>query len=662
MQPTDPYLRYQLILDREPGNREALRKLIGLATLRGAGNEALARTDAALRREPQAADLLDLKLGLLEEQQQYTAAAAVAATLAEQQPDDTDLRQRLADLKVASARSYNARQDHEAALSELNAARRAAPNDTLVLDALVNTYAAKGDVPRALDIQRERMALATGDGMVLKQAGLLTEAGRYEAAADVLEPLVAAHPQHQGYADAYTENRLRAGSQLLQQDEYERAAVQLRAVIAHDPDNRDALNYLINLYSATSQLDSALLMADGALAAYPGDRDFLLKKSSVLTTMQRYDEAATLAGQLMDRYPHTAQYRDVYIDNLQQAAAQQQRHGQADSARNSYRRILALNPQDTVALLHLVNRHLADGRYDSAHAYIGRSLQDHPEWATMWQRRAQAYEGQRDFAAAAAAADTLVALRPTASLRDYRDDLASRSLKNQFGLHFLRSRYDYSDNKYDVATLEYTRFFKRGSVGGRINYAGRDQGTGLQGEVELYYTYHPKWYSHTYVAFANQEVFPQWRLGYTAYRTFSHDGEVGLGIRYLQRDTLRSTSAMLSAARAFGDFWFNIRGYAVWEADDLTSSYALTGRYYMNNRQDYLAMTVGLGTSPDDRSRLVQFSELTGLLTRSVGAGYQHTFHYRTAVALNASWITHKVNSDRYRNQYDLYISIIRRF
>lgn len=659
---TDPYMLYQSILERNPGNREALRKVIGLATSRGAYREAMTWINAGLRQEPQSTELLLLKLDLLEYERQYTEASRVAGDLLRRNPSSTDIRRRYTELKTASARYYVGQGQYGEALAELREAQQASPQDTLVLEAIVNSYTAQRQYDQALLALDELMVLSDNEDLVLRQASILADAGRYDESADVLEGLIARHPGDPRYVTAYTENRLLAGSRLLQQDEFQLAAGQLRAVLNNDPNNRDALNYLINLYSGSNQPDSALYFADNALAAYPNDREFLLKKSSVLSTLHRYTEAGELARTLMTRYPYTLQYRNTYLDNLLSAAAQQKRLSQPDQAMDTYRQVLSINPRDSVALINLVNMHLERQAYDSAHFYIDQSLVWYPDWVDVRQRRAYAFEGQRDYNAAAATADTIARLRPSAENRDYADYLASRTLRNQFGLHFLRSRYDYSEDRYDIATLEYIRFHRRGSFGGRINYAGREVGTGLQAEVETYYTHTPKWYSYGHLAYANEVVFPQWRLGYTLYRTFANDGELGLGVRYLQRDTLRSTSALAAVSRGFGDFWFNLRGYAVWEADELTSSFALVSRYYMNNRQDFLSMTVGLGTSPDDRSRLIQFSELTGLLTQSVAAGYQRTFRYRTTLGINAAWITQKVGEQRFNNQYDLYISLMRRF
>lgn len=659
---TDPYMLYQSILERNPGDREALRKVIGLATSQGAYREAMTWINAGLRREPQAPDLLLLKLDLLEYDRDFTEAARIAGQLLARNTGNTDLQRRYTDLKVSSARYFVSQQQYPQAMQELGDARRVSPRDTALLEVLVTIHTSQRQYDEALTVIAELQGISDNEEYILRQAGLLSEAGRYDESADVLQSLIRRHPGEQRYLAMYTENRLLAGSRLLQQDEFRLASQQLHAVLENDRDNREALHYLINLYSATNELDSALYLADRALGAYPDDREFLLKKSSILNDMKRYTEANQLVKSLMARYPYTLQYRDNYVENLSSAASQYRREGNDGMALEIYKEILRLDAKDSIAYIHIINTHLEKQLYDTAHIYINRALQWYPDWADIYLKRAQAYEGQKEYVAAVAAADTVQQLNPSASHQDYADFLRSRTMKNQFGLHFLRSSYDYSEDRYDIATVEYMRFFKKGSIGGRLNYAGRRSGTGLQGEVELYYTHQPKWYSHAYVAFANEIVFPQWRLGYTAYRTFQNDGEVGLGLRYLKRDTLQSVSGMLAVSRGFNDFWFNLRGYAIWENEEIHSSFALTGRYYMNKRQDYLSMVVGLGTSPDDRSRLIQFSQLTGLLTRSVGAGYQRTFHYRTSLGLNATWITQKVGDQQFQNQYDLYISVIRRF
>jgi len=229
-------------------------------------------------------------------------------------------------------------------------------------------------------------------------------------------------------------------------------------------------------------------------------------------------------------------------------------------------------------------------------------------------------------------------------------------------MFFLHSSYDYSDSKYNIATLEYRHFFKRGSYAGRLNYAGREQGTGLQGEAELYYNHSKKLYSYALATYSNEVAFPKMRLAYSIFKTFKHDIEGELGIRYLNADSVTNISGVASIAKTWKDFWVNFRAYYITGDEKSYTSFNLTTRYYMNRQQDYLSFNAGLGTSPDDRSRLIQFPQLAGLLTRSVGAGYQKTFKYRTTVGVFGTWINQKITDASYQNQYDIYIMLQRKF
>lgn len=258
--------------------------------------------------------------------------------------------------------------------------------------------------------------------------------------------------------------------------------------------------------------------------------------------------------------------------------------------------------------------------------------------------------------------DSVVQLDPSTPNRDYLYMLESKTLKNQFALYYLNSSYDFSSNKYNIATVEYRRYFKRGSYAFRVNYAGRQTGNGIQGEAELYYTHRPSLYSYGLLAYSNYDVFPKVRAAYSIFKTFHNQIEVELGARYLNLDSSNSFTGVTSVARPFGDFWLNLRAYFISESSDFYTAFNLTTRYYMNNHQDFVTLIAGIGTSPDDRSRLIRFPELSGLLTHSVGTGYQKVIRYRTTVGLFGTWINQKITNTDYQNQYDIYLVFQRKF
>jgi YaiO family outer membrane protein len=658
----DPYLLYQGILEKNPGNREALDKVIGMSMSRGAYREALAWINKGLKASPNDQRLLGLKLDVLESDRKFTEAAALAEKL-RMESSSADMRSRYAALKIASGRDYLADQQYDLALAEFEKALQADPKDTTALDMMVNTYISQKDPARALQILDKALVSNPGNvRFLIKKSSVLADMGQYDEAAEIAGELLSKYPSNARFNANLIDLRLTAGRILLQSEEYDLAAGQFRAVLIQSPNDLDALNYLINLESAVGQPDSALLYANQALQYYPDHKDLLLKKASVLTDMKRYDEANAITYQLMQRYPFTIKYRTAYTDGLLASGNASMKNNSLDSALTTFRQILALNKRDSMALLYTINTLNTKKEYDSALVYSNQGLRYYPTAEIFLQKRATTLEFLKMYEPAAITADSIVLVHNTPVNADYADYLHSKIMKDQFGMYYLHSSYDYTDGKYNIATLEYRHFIKRGSYAARLNYAGRAQGTGLQGEVELYYTHNPKLYSYALATYSNEVAFAKMRLAYSIFKTFKHDIEGELGIRYLNADSSTSISGVASIAKTWKDFWVNFRAYYISQSPKSYTSFNLTTRYYMNRQQDYLSFTAGLGTSPDDRSRLIQFPQLAGLLTRSVGAGYQKTFKYRTTVGLFGTWINQKISTSDYQNQYDIYIMLQRKF
>ncbi|WP_044218386.1 tetratricopeptide repeat protein [Chitinophaga pinensis] len=660
---TDPFLLYAGIAEKNPGNREALDKVIGMSMSRGAYREALAWINRGLKNNPNDQRLLSLKLDVLESDRKFAEAALLAERLRYNNAGTADQRSRYSALKIASGRDYLAQQQYDLALAEFDKALQTDPRDTTAMDLMANTYINQKDHIHALEVLDKALAVYPNNSrFLLKKSSVLAETGQYDEAADIAAQLLNQHPQDAKYSANLVDLRLTAGRKLMQAEEYDMAAGEFRAVLVQSPDNIEALNYLINLETAIGQSDSALVYADQGLQYYPDNKELLLKKAGILTDMQRYTEANAISYQLMQRYPFTIKYRTAYTDGLIAEGNTYQRNNAPDSALALYRQVLNINRKDSLALQYSINLLNGKQSYDSALAYANQGIRYYPNNESFIQKRAVTLENKKMYAEGALAADSVVKLNGNPVNVDYADYLHSKTMKNQFGMFFLHSSYDYQDTKYNIATLEYRHFFKRGSYAARLNYAGRQQGTGLQGEAELYYTHNPELYSYALATYSNEVVFPRTRLAYSIFKTFKHDIEGELGIRYLNADSSNSISGVASIAKTWKDFWVNFRAYFISDSPEFYTSYNLTTRYYMNRQQDYISFTAGLGTSPDDRSRLIQFPKLAGLLTRSVGAGYQKTFKYRTTAGIFGTWINQKVTNTDFQNQYDIYITLQRKF
>ncbi|SKA44094.1 outer membrane protein, YaiO family [Chitinophaga eiseniae] len=662
---TDPYALYQGILEKNPGNAEALQKLIGLSMSRGAYREALNWINLGLKNHPDDLRLLGLKADMLESDRKYTEAAILAEKLLQRQPGNATERERLGRLYLASGREYLAQQQYPEALQQFENALRVTPGDTTAPDLLSNTYLLQKKPAQAVAVlDRALQQHPDNARFLLKKANILADMGQYDQATAILESLLQRYPVNGQYTALLQDIHLSAGRILLQNEEYEQAKKQFQAVLALQPGQPEALQYLVNAESAMQQPDSALSWLDQALARDPHNRDLLFKKAGILSTRQQYAAAGAILDSLRQRYPFTIKYRNAYTDNLLAAGTAAQRNQQPDSALQTFRQVLAINRKDSAALLYTINLYNGKGAYDSALAYAGQGLRYYPNNPAFLEKRVVTLENKKDFSAASLAADSLLRYNNTTAHSDYADYLRSKTLKNQFGLFFLRSSYDYGTSRwYNIATAEYRRFIKRGSYAARLNYGGRAaEGTGIMGEAELYYTHSRRTYSYALASYANSDVFPTARLAYSIFHTFGKSFEGELGGRYLKTDSANIYSGVVSVANRFDDFYVNFRAYFISDQPNFYTSFNLTTRYYMNRDQDYLSLIAGLGTSPDDRSRLVQFPQLSGLLTRSVGAGYQKTIRYRTTLGLYGTWINQKISPTVFQNQYDIFVTVQRKF
>lgn len=658
----DPYTLYGGVLEKNPGNREALDKLIGYSMARGAYAEALAWINRGLKVSPNDTRLLGLKMDILERDHKYGSAAALAMMLYQRAPNP-ELKERLVLLQTATGREYLAQQQYDLALASFESALKVSPGDSTVLNLLTNTYISQKNTVAALKTLDQALTYYPDNAaFLLKKSSVLADAGKYEEAAAITAQLAARYPSDERFSSSLVEMRLTSARNLMKAEEYDLAKQQLALVLAAAPSNADALDYMINMQTATGKPDSALYYANTALHYYPDNRDFLLKKASVLQEMHAYNEAAAIAADLMTRYPYTIKYKQAYVNSLMSAGTDYQRNQQPDSALAMFNQVLALQPKDSMALLYSINILNGQQRYDSALAYTAQGMKYYPDNEAFLMKRAITLENKKDFTAAALVADSIVKLQPTAANTDYRDYLLSKTLKNQFGLYYSTSSYDYTSDKFNIATVEYRRYIKRGSYAVQLNYAGRKNSNGLQGLAEMYYTHNPRLYSYGMFAFSNKSVFPQVRAAYSIFKTFKKGIEVEVGGRYLNVDSTTSISGVLSVAKPFGDFWINLRGFAISETNDFYTSFNLTTRYFMNKQQDYLQLVAGLGTSPDDKSRLINFPNLSGLLTRSIGVGYQKVVHYRTTLGLYGTWINQKISDTGFQNQYDIYVSLQRKF
>jgi YaiO family outer membrane protein len=659
----DPYLQFQAVLEKEPSNREALNYLINLASARGLNADALAFVNRALRAYPGDRELLSKKISILESLQKYTQAAAIARQLYLGSGMSEAYRDQYIELKEASGRAYMSQLAYDSALAEFGSVLDIDPAEPGALNYSINILSAQKNYDGAIALlDRALRFYPDNEALLLKKAGILQDDTRFGEAALTLDTLMTRYPENARYRSSYIELTLIQGRQMMQVEDYDAAGGTFAHVLALQPDNIEALQTLINIQLAREQADSALTTVNRALSLYPDSRDFQQKKASVLEALHRYPEAYAITRALRERYPYNAKVRDQYIDELLASGRLYNNQGQPDQALAEFSRVLEVHPRDSSALMYSINILHTRGSYDSALALTDQGLRFYPgnEYFTL--KRAVLLEDMHRYADALLPADSVVKMDPSADHRDYADYLRSKTFRNALGMSYLSSHFD-SLESANIATLHYVRYSRNGSsFDTKLNFAGRSAGTGIQLEEEVYYVHNERWDSYGDAALANDNVFPRVRLAYSITRNFHGGWAAELGGRYLNLDSISVYSAVGAVTKYFGDFYINLRGYLLFAPGHMYEAGVLTARQYLNNKTDFLFATLGAGNSPDEFSRNYQLYQNLGSQTYSIGAGYQKAFSYRNILNLSGTWYSQRLAPQRYRNQYDISLSFVRKF
>jgi cellulose synthase operon protein C len=675
---SDPLIQFGSVLETEPTNADALSYIINVAYSRGLLPEALEYVNLALKKAPTNKDLLAKKLNILETMGNYGQAGKIAETLYRQKTTQEN-KDHMLELKNEAVRTYMADQEYDSAVAVLNTILAYEPSNVQAISYLANVYIAQKNYDEALAVLDKALKSRPNEEQLLfKKASVLYEYQRYPEAADISRQLIRRFPKNKYYISAFIDQVLAQGRASMQHDDYASTITILLQALEIQPNNIDALNYIINLEAGQKEYDSSIYYCDQAIKFYPDSKEFLVKKSNVYAEQNLFKEAYEISGDLYTKYPYNYKYRTLYVEHLIGSGKQYLLSGESDNALGEFNKALEVAPTDTYALYTTINLLLDRKDYDAALDLVIRGRVAYPTKPDFLIKEAQAYEGKKNYYSAYLSMDTLnKMISMDQKFKDYREILKSKELRNEFGVFFLHSTYDPQNivaNTADrnIATVQYTYRVPRWSIAIRMNYAGRVNGTGYQTELEATYNHTPHWTSDAYGGYSGQTfIFPKYRLGYTLSHGFNRGWDVEGGIRYVTTDSGTMTAFEGAISKEWRDFYFTLRGYSInMKTNTVTAgpfqSIALTSKYYLNEiRTNFFTVSYGYGTAPDDFSRLTEVSQKSFTYnTISVSAGCQFHLRYRSLLGLNYTWFNERIttNPDTYKGQYDLYIYLLHKF
>jgi YaiO family outer membrane protein len=328
------------------------------------------------------------------------------------------------------------------------------------------------------------------------------------------------------------------------------------------------------------------------------------------------------------------------------------------------------NPEDEYARI----RTLAfSGNYSEAEPAAWNLVKQYPAYgdARVLLGRILAWQGQYDDATAVI--DTLLQTDPenvdaNEALRDIRRWSRDRSQQNtpptdiRAGYFFDTFSEPY-ERFWQVFSLGAGHRFSWGTAVATVNLGHISQGApenvtdnDLQFSAEAWPELSKNNYAYAAYAYSPGPWFPKHRAALEIWQTLPAKFAVSAGINYYYFDNSIYIGT-ISLEKYLGDWWFSARTYLYFKDIGVTTSFYLTARRYFGTT-DYLQLTVGAGTAPDEpfdimtdierqsatSVRLSYFNQISSYWSFRVGAGYSYE----------------KYNETSYRNRFEGNVGLIR--
>jgi YaiO family outer membrane protein len=336
-----------------------------------------------------------------------------------------------------------------------------------------------------------------------------------------------------------------------------------------------------------------------------------------------------------------------------------------DSSRHYFQRALQQKPSSEDAHVGYADMEYWNDNNEKALEIVNMGLSYQPGSTLLLLRKAKMLNALKYYRAAMLIADTLLKIDKTnTEVRALADRIKDNVSVNKIGISYDFLYFDKQfDDPWHLTSLQYSRQTFLGSIIARVNHANRFKENGLQYEIDAYPRISKTFYAYLNGGYSdNTTVFSKWRAGASLYANLPASFEAELGIRYLY---FTSGSLMYTAyaGKYYRNYLFGARTYIVPSNNTrkISHSYSAMARYYYGGADDFFAVNIGYGISPDDRPLSYQ---LIGdqLTSYRVGLEYRHAFKTFNIIGLSASVLNQEYLPKTKGNQIQAGVVYQRRF
>jgi YaiO family outer membrane protein len=175
--------------------------------------------------------------------------------------------------------------------------------------------------------------------------------------------------------------------------------------------------------------------------------------------------------------------------------------------------------------------------------------------------------------------------------------------------------------------------------------------TAFQLNADAYLDIAPKNYMLLGYGIGTGTYLPRHRAVLHLWQTLPAGWSVSAGARYFYFDQHYVFYA-LGVDKYIGNYWLDLKNYVFNKAYGVSISSYLTVRRYLENKYNYLSVTIGYGTSPDEPITVV--ADLQRLNAFSVRAEIMKQLSARTRIGAGIGYSYEEYQEQRFRNRLNV--------
>jgi YaiO family outer membrane protein len=272
--------------------------------------------------------------------------------------------------------------------------------------------------------------------------------------------------------------------------------------------------------------------------------------------------------------------------------------GRYEKARKELQYVLEQDPGNQRALLALADVESWSDHPDTALQVINQGLKYHSENEELLLKKASALWSKEEYEASEEVYKKILDLYPDS--KKARDGLESAQLKQMKYSVSVSYRYDYFTEIFDpwkFTEVGLSRQTPYGSIIGRVQYAQRFGGDGVQFNLDAYPSIANGLYAYVSGGYSNSGIYPKYRFGFSLYKSLPASFELAAGIRYLDFSTSQTDIYTASITKYYGSYLFTVRSYFVPSPSSTSNSVSGTVRRYFGDANTYLSINGGYGSA-----------------------------------------------------------------